>query len=49
MFVLNDFLLPEIRLQPNIFEKTFIEVGSLHLHASFDTFCVQIGQVLEAQ
>ena len=23
--------------------------GSLHLHASFDTFCVQIGQLLEAQ
>ena len=43
------YVLPTVRLQQNIFEKTLIEVGSLHLHASFDTFCVQIGQLLEAQ
>ena len=29
--------------------KMLIEVGSSHLYASFGTFCVQIGQFLEAQ
>ena len=38
-----------VRLQQNIFEKHLIEVGSLHLHSSFGSFCVQIGQLLEAQ
>ena len=33
----------------NIFEKTAIEVGSSRLYASFDTFCVQIDQLFEAQ
>ena len=33
----------------NIFEKTLIEVGSSHIYTSFGTFCVQIGQLLEAQ
>ena len=32
-----------------IFEKTLIEVGSSHLYASFGTFCVQIGQLVEVQ
>ena len=32
-----------------IFEKTFTEASSLHLYASFGTFCVQIGQLFEAQ
>ena len=32
-----------------IFEKTLIEVGSSNLYASFNTFCVQIGQLFEAQ
>ena len=43
------YVLPTVRLQQNIFEKTLIEVSSLHLHASFDNFCVQIGQLLQAQ
>ena len=30
-------------------KKTLIEVGSSHLYASFGTFCVQIGQFLEAE
>ena len=34
----------------NIFlKKFFIEVGSSYLYASFDTFCVQIGPLFEAQ
>ena len=41
------FLLGSV--QQNIFEKTLIEVGSSHLYASFGTFCVQIGQLFEAQ
>ena len=36
-------------LQQSIFEKTLIEVGSSHLYASFGIFCVQIGQLFEAQ
>ena len=33
-----------------IFKKTtYIEVGSSHIYASFGTFCVQIGQLFEAQ
>ena len=43
MYVLNKFL------QQNIFEKTLMEDGSSHLYASFGTFCVQIGQLFEAQ
>ena len=35
--------------QQNIFENTLLKIYSPHLYASFDTFCVQIGQVLEAQ
>ena len=31
------------------FEKTLLEVSSLHRYASFGTFCVQIGQLFEAQ
>ena len=26
-----------------------MEVGTSHIYASFDTFCVQIGQLFEAQ
>ena len=37
----NMYVLPTVRLQQNIFEKTLIEVGSLHLDASFGPFCVQ--------
>ena len=36
-------------VQPNIFGKTLIEVCSLHLYASFGTFCVQIGQLFAPQ
>ena len=40
---------PTVRIQQNIFEQTLIEVGNLHLYASFGTFCVQIGQLFESQ
>ena len=33
----------------NIFGKTLIEVCSLHLDASFGTFCIQIGQLFAPQ
>ena len=36
----TNFWQPTVRVQQNIFEKTFIKVGSSHLYASFDTFCV---------
>ena len=38
-----------MHLQQNLFEKIHIEVGSSHLYAPFGTFCVQFGQILEAQ
>ena len=41
--------LPTVHLQQNFFEKTPLEVGSSHIYASFGTFCVQIGQLFEAQ
>ena len=37
------------QIQQNIFGKTLIEVCSLHLYASFGTFCVQIGQIFAPQ
>ena len=40
---------PTVHVQQNSFEKTLIEFGSSYLYASFGTFCVQIGQFLEAQ
>ena len=40
---------PTAHVQQNIFGKTLTEVCSLHLYASFGTFCVQIGQFFEAQ
>ena len=48
MYWMN-FCQPIIRLQQNIFEQSLIEVGSLHIYACFGTFCVQIGQLFEAQ
>ena len=39
-----NFWQPTNDVQQNIFEKSLIEVCSTHLYASFDTFCVQIGQ-----
>ena len=35
--------------QQNIFGKTFIEVRSLHLYASFGTFYAKIGLLFEAE
>ena len=35
--------------EQNVFEKTLVEVCSPHLYASFDIFCVQIGQLVAAQ
>ena len=45
----KNFWQPTDQVQQNIFEKTFTEIGSSHLYASFGTFCVQIGNFLEAQ
>ena len=49
MYVLNEFLTADRSCTTNIFEKTFIEVGSSHLYASFGTFFVQIGQLFKVQ
>ena len=45
----TNFWQPTVHVQKNIFEKTFIEVGSSYLFTSFGTFWVQIGQLVEAQ
>ena len=45
----TNFWQPTVHVKQNIFEKNVIKVGSSHLYASFGTFCVQIGQFLEAQ
>ena len=44
----TNFWQPTIHVQQNICEKTLIKVGSSHLHASFGSFWVQIGQIVEA-
>ena len=44
-YVLNKFLTADRSCKKNIFEKTFIEVGSPHLYASFGTFCAKINQL----
>ena len=44
-----NFWQPTVHVQQNIFEKAVIEVCSPHLYASFGTFCVQVGQLFEAQ
>ena len=31
------------------YEKSLIEICSLHIYVSFGTFCVTIGQLLDAQ
>ena len=41
----TNFRQPTAHVQQNILGKTLIEVCSLHLYASFGTFCVQIGQL----
>ena len=49
-YVLNKFLTADHSCTTEYLKKkTVIEVGSSHLYASFDTFCVQIGQFLKAQ
>ena len=45
----TNFRQPTAYVQQDTFGKTLIEVGNLHLYASFGTFCVQIGQLYEAQ
>ena len=48
-YVLNEFLTADRSCATKYFWKTLIEVGSSHIYASFCTFCVQIGQLFEAQ
>ena len=48
MYLTNNWE-PTVHVQLNIFGKTLIKVCSLHLYASFGTFCVQIGQLLVPQ
>ena len=43
---LNNFFQPTVCLQQQNFENTLVEVDSLHLYASFGTFCIQIGHWL---
>ena len=45
----TNFQQPTAHLQQDTFGKTLIELGSLHLYASFGTFCVQIGQLFAPQ
>ena len=45
----TNFRQPTAHVQQNIFGKTLIEVSSLHLYASFGTFCVQIDQLFAPQ
>ena len=49
MYVLNEFLTAHHSCTKKDLKKTLISVGSSHLYASFDTFCVQISQLFEAQ
>ena len=44
-----NFCQPTVRVQQNVFEHTFIEVGSVNLYDPFGTFYVQIGQLFESQ
>ena len=45
----TNFRQPTAHVQQTIFWKILIEVCSLHLYASFGTFCVQIGQSFVSQ
>ena len=45
----NNFRQPTAYVQQNIFGNNLIEVCSLHIYASFGTFCVQIGQLFTPQ
>ena len=44
----TNFWQPTVHIQQNI-KKTLTEGGCSHLYASFDTFCIQIGNFFEAQ
>ena len=48
-YVMNEFLTAVRSFTTKYFWKSLIEVGSSHLYASFGTFCVQIGQLVEVQ
>ena len=48
-YVLNQFMTADRSFKQRIFEKYLTEDGSSHFYASFVTFCVQIGQLFEAQ
>ena len=43
------FCQPTVRVRQNTFYQTLKEIGSLHLYASFGTFCIQIGQLFKSQ
>ena len=45
----TNFRQPTAHVQQNIFVKTLVEACSLHLYASFGTFCIQIGQLFAPQ
>ena len=45
-YVLNEFLTSPCSCATKCFWKTILEDCSTHLYASFETFCVQIGQIL---
>ena len=45
----TNFCQPTNHVKQNIFEQTLIKDVGLSLYASFDTFCVQIGQLFESQ
>ena len=45
----TNFWQPTVPLQQSIFEKTLLKDCRSHVYASFDTFCVQIGQLFDTQ
>ena len=49
MYVLIEFLTADRSGTAKYFWKKSIEFCSSHIYTSFGTFCVQIGQFLEAQ
>ena len=49
LIVLNEFLTADHSCTIKYLKKTLIKVGISHICASFGTFCVQIGQLFEAQ
>ena len=45
----TSFWQPTVHVQKTFLKKTLIEVCSPHLYASFETFCIQIGQLVATQ